>query len=63
MKVIDGQRSTLEQALTRALFRGESERFDQINTLLKPRCVKLSVISPSDRDARAIPRRSAEERA
>lgn len=60
MKVIEGQRSTLEQALTRALFRGETERFEQINDQLKPRAVTLSTIATSDRDVPAAPRRSDE---
>ena len=47
MKVIDGHRSTLEQELTRALFRGESEQFEQINARLQSRRTGLCLISPS----------------
>jgi hypothetical protein len=47
MKVIDGHRSTLEQELTRALFRGESEQFEQINARLQSRRTGLCLIIPS----------------
>jgi restriction endonuclease Mrr len=47
IKVIDGHRSTLEQELTRALFRGESEQFERLNAQLQPRHARLSLISPS----------------